>query len=118
MTWQTLIPSIVAALSGLVALIAAIRVLAESKQRSAQSTSEIRRADINGQAVVLGNLLTECTRLSARIDVIQAEKKVIEARVSALEVERATLQRQVGDLRTRLDHVLEWAIPRGYEPPD
>ena len=61
-----------------------------------RADAETEKTYINGQSVVITNLCTEVDRLSKRVD--------------QLEEEYALLQR-------KYDHVLDWAIPRGYKPP-
>lgn len=71
------------------------------KGRSARYSDRVASAEANkiiadGQSVVIANLCTEVERLSRRVD--------------QLEQEYALLQR-------KYDHVLGWAMPRGYKPP-
>ncbi|HUW09108.1 MAG TPA: hypothetical protein VM537_05225 [Anaerolineae bacterium] len=92
--------TIILALSGIAAAVAAV-VAAVVAWRAArgdrdETASDIRKTEINGQAVVIANLLTEVGRLSARVTQLETDYNL---------------------LRRQYDHVLGWAMPRGYEPP-
>lgn len=92
----TLTTIILASLPGLAALVAAILAIRAAKGKRNETAADIKKTDINGQSIVITNLAAEVGRLSAR--------------VAQLEVDYTLLGR-------KYDHVLAWAMPRGYEPP-
>jgi len=108
----------VAALPGIAALIAVLIAWRAAKGQRNETAAGTRKTGVEALATVVQTLQTEVTRVSHRVEVIEAEKRVLQARIEALEVERDTLRRRVDDLQARLDAVLKWAIPRGYEPPE
>jgi len=114
--WITL-DMFIAALPGIAALIAVAIAWRAAKGQRNETAAGTQQVGVESLATVVQTLQAELTRLSHRIEVIEAEKRVLQARVEALEVERDTLRRRVDDLQARLDAVLAWAVPRGYEPP-
>ena len=87
---------IILALPGVAALVAAVVAIRAAKGQRNETAADIKKTDINGQSIVIANLATEVGRLSARV---------------------AQLETDYNLLRRQYDHVLGWAMPRGYEPP-
>ena len=87
---------IILALPGVAALVAAAVAIRAAKGQRNETAADIKKTDINGQSIVIANLATEVGRLSARV---------------------AQLETDYNLLRRQYDHVLGWAMPRGYEPP-
>ena len=87
---------IILALPGVAALVAAVVAIRAAKGQRNETTADIKKTDINGQSIVIANLATEVGRLSARVTQLETDYNL---------------------LRRQYDHVLGWAMPRGYEPP-
>ena len=88
--------SIILALPGVAALVAAAVAIRAAKGQRNETAADIKKTDINGQSIVIANLATEVGRLSARVTQLETDYNL---------------------LRRQYDHVLGWAMPRGYEPP-
>jgi len=88
--------TIILALPGVAALVAAVLAMRAAKGQRNETAADIKKTDINGQSIVIANLATEVGRLSARVTQLETDYNL---------------------LRCQYDHVLGWAMPRGYEPP-
>ena len=88
--------TIILALPGVAALVAAVLAMRAAKGQRNETAADIKKTDINGQSIVITNLATEVGRLSARVTQLETDYNL---------------------LRRQYDHVLGWAMPRGYEPP-
>ena len=83
---------------------------AHTDAETGETLATTRKLSINGQSTIITNLRMEIERLTVRVEVVETEKKAMGARVTQLETDYTLLRRQY-------THVLNWALPKGYEPP-
>jgi len=96
MEWKAVLGYLLDNLPGFAALLTAAGLLAARKVESGKTKAEIVKLKVNGQSTIITNLCAEVERLSKRVTQLEADYHL---------------------LQRKYDHVTDWAIPRGYEPP-
>lgn len=109
-----LVASFLMALGG---LISSLSNRKSARVSDKKTEAEAEKTHVEAQSSIIKDLCSEVDRLVERLDELEQENKVIlktnadlEERVEQLEKDNDVLQRQYR-------HVLEWAEPRGYQPP-